>query len=191
MSIRDNKRLICILMLTSLIYFIISVSIAMIVYPSYGFLTQFLSALGVGSHGWIFNLSLVFLGITTIPFFITALKNTLWNNSFISISHYLGSFSGLLLIGIGVFVSAGKSSTLHNIFAILYFLTIMVECGLFSIGVWYDNRFLSIMLMYVAIITLIGLFLPVNQYLFQKLIVFSYIIILIYYVLYLRKNNLC
>jgi hypothetical membrane protein len=46
-------------------------SIVLSIYPSYNFLTQFISELGVGPNALIFNFGMMISSILIIPFFYT------------------------------------------------------------------------------------------------------------------------
>ncbi len=174
-----KERLILHLLISAIVYFVVASVVAMILYPNYDNTSQFLSALGVGDNGWLLNSGLILLGLTTIPFYL--LLNLQFKedmNMFLKIGLILGVISGFLIIGIGLFISDGPTSKTHDLFAISYFLLLQLFFVLIPLGLtkilfstWKHVIILSGIL---VIITFLGLFIEgVNQYIFQKLIVYG------------------
>ena len=180
--------------ISAIAYFVITSLVAMFLYPNYDNTSQFLSALGVGENGWLLNTGLILLEITTIPFYFFLNLHFIPDmNILLRISLILGALSGVLIIGIGVFISDGETSAIHDLFAISYFLLLLlffmlIPLGLFKISFskWKYVIILSGML---VIITSLGLFVEiVNQYIFQKLIVYGHMILQLLIVQKVKSN---
>ena len=144
----------------------------------YDIYTQFLSALGTRSFGILFNSSLVFLAISTFLYFLSLGKS----GRIGPITTIFGIFTAFLLSGIGIFVSGGWSSDIHNIFAITYFLALIPLYIYLPIQFKVPHGYkeiLSLSGFLTSIMTIVALTVPVvNQYIFQKLIVLAQLVFL-------------
>ena len=164
-------------MMMAVVNFIV-VTIVLMNIGDYDINTQFLSALGTRSSGILFNSSLVFLALATFLYFLSVGKSGKIGH----ITTIFGMFTAFLLFGIGIFVSGGWSSEIHNIFAITYFL------ALIPLYIYLPIRFkvprgykeiLSLSGFLTSIMTVVALTIPVvNQYIFQKLIVLAQLVFL-------------
>ncbi len=174
-------------------------------YPQYDFLGQFLSALGTSEWGFLFNTAVIIIGISTFLFYGTIIHQfihkTIKMSYLVLVASTLGSFSGILLIGVGTFVASGETSDIHDFFAIAFFIVLMIFMLLFAIGFSRTSNpligaqskhgltFLSIA---IFLSTVAGLFMPaINQYLMQKLVVFLYVVFVFWldYLLFSYQND--
>ncbi len=132
--------------------YLIGTTVAMLTYPDYSFMNQFLSDLGVridfaSSEGWsiikapypeIFNVSLILTGVFFIPFFISTyfiLKPKKILRKIIQIIVSLsGVVSGGFLICVGIF-DAGTFIDQHIISALGVYYCLIISCLLWGIGV--------------------------------------------------------
>lgn len=160
------------------IYFVLAVLIAILVYPHYQITEQFLSALGTTNYGWIFNSAVILLGAVSYPFYFQFYQQRKSKEALITL--VLGEISAVQLLGIGLFVSDGATSKLHDIFAISLFLLFVPLGLLLSYCLWSTHRTESYLGIIFSITTIIGLFVPgVNQYVMQKVIVGVYVTFLL------------
>ncbi len=181
---------VCVFTFISLIYFLLATTLAMALYPGYDFFGQFLSALGASQWGFLFNSAVIVIGISTSLLYGTIVsqfaQESIKTYRFLFVASLLGFLSGILLIGVGSFVASGKTSDIHDFFAIAFFLDLLLFMSLFLIGfirtpesfVGYKSRHgLAFTSAIISLSTAIGLFIPsVNQYLMQKIIVFLYVV---------------
>lgn len=165
------------------IYFVLVTVILMFLYDGYQFSKDFLSALGTNEIGWIFNSAVILLGLSSLFFYITIYSKYPEVSIFLRFTFLiLGTISGISLLGIGVFASGGEMSKTHDFFAILY---IMLLIPLSLVFAWLmkltkSGSILIGLAITTSIITFVGLFIPgVNQFIFQKLIVYTYNVFLV------------
>ncbi len=183
------KQMMSVLTIGSLAYFVLGTILAMILYPNYDFFGQFLSALGVSKWGFLFNSAVVSIGISTM-FLYATIAHDLWlrpvrPSFFLFVALLFGSFSGILLIGVGIFVASGNTSDIHDLFAISFFLVLMLLTLFFVIGLVRSPLFkdgntkigLTLFGFTISLSIAVGLFVPkANQYVTQKLVVLLYLI---------------
>ena len=190
-----RDRLILHPFVSSLVFFVIASIIAMFLYPNYDNSSMFLSVLGVGENGWLLNSGLILLGLTTIPFYFLLNLHFKQNmNIFLQIGLILGVFSGFLIIGIGIYISYGETSANHDLFAMSYFLLLQLFFILISLGLskisnskW---KYVIILSSLLVIITFLGLFIEaVNQYIFQKLIIYGHMLLQLLIVQKVKSDN--
>jgi hypothetical protein len=190
-----RDRLILYPFISSIVYFVAASLTAMFLYPDYDNSTQFLSALGVGENGGLLNTGLILLGVTSIPFYFMLNLHFKQNmNIFLQIALILGVISGFLLVGIGYYISDGETSSIHDLFAMSYFLIlqlffILIPLGLYKIS-YSKWKYVIIVSGILVIITFLGLFIEeVNQYIFQKLIVYGHMILQLLIAQKVKSNN--
>jgi hypothetical membrane protein len=133
-------------------FFLIGTTIAMLVYPDYSFMEQFLSELGTrvsvtfesgGSlvkapHPEVFNVSLIITGLFLLPFFPSIFVLLKPKGKIRKIVQFIVMLSGLttslFLIGVGIF-DAGMFLDSHIVSALgLYYCTIITSL-MWGIGV--------------------------------------------------------
>ena len=164
-------------------YFVLVTIVLMFLYKNYQFTGQFLSALGTNEIGWIFNTAVIQLGLSSLLFYITIFK--LYSSSNIFLRYLfliIGVVSSISLLGVGIFVSGGEMSRTHDFFAIMYFMILIPLSLIFLYLMRLSNygKLLILLASATTIVTFVGLFIPgVNQYVFQKLIVYTYDVFLV------------
>jgi hypothetical membrane protein len=109
----DNKaQLFGILAVVS---FLVFVTIAIIMYKSYDFFNQYLSELGLGSTGFIFNIGIMLTAILFLAYFYFKFYKTNYKKLFL-----LSLVSGVALFCVGVFP---MGHNLHYPAAVTFFLS--------------------------------------------------------------------
>ena len=93
--------------------FLIFLNIAAFVYPNYSVSNNYISDLGVGKYSYIFNVSIVILGILVIisAYLLRSLSRYFW---------ILLTIAGIGAMGVGIFNE--NTGTPHTIFSLLTFL---------------------------------------------------------------------
>ena len=141
----------------AIVVYIIGTTAAMLAYPDYSFMNQFLSELGVrinyySSEGWtmikapypeIFNVTLILNGILFIPFFFSTFFILKPSTILSKFSQVIVSLSGLVtggfLICVGIF-DAGIFIDQHVTSALGLYYCLIVTSLLWGIGVLLLNR---------------------------------------------------
>jgi len=137
--------------------FVLGTTIAMIIYPDYSFLNQFLSELGIRinvtfSDGGsmvkapfpeVFNISLIITGILIIPFFpvtyfILKPKGTI-RKIIQLITGLSGVVTGIFISGVGIF-DAGMFIEEHVVAAIGLYYCMIITILLWVISILFLNR---------------------------------------------------
>jgi hypothetical membrane protein len=101
-----------------IIIFILAVAVSIYLTPSYDFLLNYLSELGIGSTALIFNIGVILTGLLLIPFFVTLYEKDKFLPQLITI---LGVVGMIFFIGVGVFPLT--SGLMHTFAAALFFFT--------------------------------------------------------------------
>lgn len=165
------------------VYFVLVTVILMLLFDGYQFSRHFLSALGTNEIGWIFNSAVILLGLSSLIFYITIYSLYSEVPIFLRIAFLiLGIVSSVALLSIGVFVFGGEMSKTHDFFAILYFMLLIPLSLVFAwlMKLTKSGSILIGLAITTSIITFVGLFIPgVNQFIFQKLIVYTYNVFLV------------
>ncbi len=165
----------------SVLSFVFLVGLSWILYDGYRPWSQFLSALGVGRWGFLFNLAVVQFGVSLVLFYGSQIDSGDFCKSYVM---SFGLLTGLMLVVIGFFPAVDDwVGDVHNVFAIFYFL-FFVPLHLLLAGCL-DELLLRVLSVSVSVCSFIGLFVPgVNQFVFQKVIV---LLELLFYFLWCRK----
>lgn len=106
------------LALIGIAVFILSTISAILSYTNYGFYTQYLSELGIGSTAILFNAGVIISGLLLIPLFVFHYKE---NDFFSQLICFLGIACAVFFIGVGIFPLT--VSDIHLFTAALFFIT--------------------------------------------------------------------
>lgn len=175
------------------ISFMIITIVLMLLFEGFDFFGYFLSILGTNELGWIFNVSLIMIAITTFLFFINVF---LIFNTFERYLRYtlliLGMISSFSLVCIALFVTGGSHTHLHDLFALLYFSLLVPEAIIF-LRLFQEQRYkieLSYLAIFIAMITFLALFVPmVNQFVFQKIVVYTSSTLVVLFSYHILRNE--
>lgn len=171
-----------------LLAFFLFVLTAVVLTPGYGIATQFLSELGIGEAGIIFNVGVVVSGVFFALFFLglrARFKNLYWQ-----LGSVTGVFSSLALMGVGAF--SLNRPDLHFTFAFLFFALMGVSLMLVNLAIYKELRYRRIFILgFLAVIAdavLLFTFYTTSGPLMQKISVSVFGVWILAIIIALRKE---
>ncbi|OLS23564.1 MAG: hypothetical protein HeimC2_25880 [Candidatus Heimdallarchaeota archaeon LC_2] len=179
-----------------LLTFLFGSTFAMLIKPDYSFTNQWLSDLGTGKFGLLFNSTLVFTGIFMSMFYpltFYLLRQKGYSKIKSIIGMLLGISSFVFLIMIGIFSLDNDVHNLHSTSTMIFlFSTSIAQMLLLSGHTWFvclnlatttamDSRLSYISLMMVGFFTVLFIRgITFEQFIFQKITIYLLVLTVLY-----------
>lgn len=119
------------------VVFMVLYTIAAVGDPEYVFFRNYLSDLGVGSHGAFFNSACMIAGALTIPFALFGIRPALDGGIAANAAVSLTVIAGVFLIMVGVFTE--ESPDMHTIASYGFFLSMLAALFCYSFTLHYSG----------------------------------------------------
>ncbi len=119
---------------------IIGIFISMALSPSFSWSEHALSDLGIMEYGIFFNASLIICGVFYLLFSIGLLLNTGKEKMGMRIGSLFMILASIALVGIGAFTMADATYTIHFIFAMSFFVLVLLAYIILGLSMMKDTE---------------------------------------------------